>query len=248
MERPYRCTAEYQIRTYEIDSRKQATVTALVKLMHETAMQNVIDMKLSVWDLEPRQISWVLMKKYVNIDRLPRLGEKITVETYPAGFEKFFTFRDYKVYDAGGRLIAHSGSTWLLMDTLIRRMTRIPDFILEYGPAIETYGDFLPRPQGKLPAMERVDHRLGFRVYWHDLDFNQHLNNTYYVQWMLEAVPPHLLQSGQLRSLDILYRLECHWQQEVIAETQQLNEGEFLHRLVLAEDGREVASAKTDWM
>ncbi|MCB0622180.1 MAG: hypothetical protein KDC41_26495, partial [Saprospiraceae bacterium] len=69
MERPYRCTAEYQIRTYEIDSRKQATVTALVKLMHETAMQNVIDMKLSVWDLEPRQISWVLMKKYVNIDR-----------------------------------------------------------------------------------------------------------------------------------------------------------------------------------
>ena len=65
---------------------------------------------------------------------------------------------------------------------------------------------------------------------------------------MLEAVPPHLLQSGQLRSLDILYRLECHWQQEVIAETQQLNEGEFLHRLVLPEDGREVASAKTEWM
>ena len=63
-------TEPFTIRTYEIDNRKQATVPALVKLMHEAAMQNVIDLKLSVWDLEPHQISWVLMRKNLIIHQI----------------------------------------------------------------------------------------------------------------------------------------------------------------------------------
>ena len=62
----------FRIRTYEIDHEKICTVPALLKLMHEAAMQYVLDLKLSVWDLEVHQISWVLMRQYLKVNRLGR--------------------------------------------------------------------------------------------------------------------------------------------------------------------------------
>jgi len=131
----------FTIQKMPLHHRKQATIPALVKLMHEAAMQNVIDLKLSVWDLEPHQISWVLMRKNLVIHHVPKLGEQIKVVTHCAGFEKYFTYRDYKIYNQADELLAAAASTWLLMDTIKRRMTRIPDFIqaLECPPETACY-------------------------------------------------------------------------------------------------------------
>ncbi|MEK7254328.1 MAG: acyl-ACP thioesterase domain-containing protein, partial [Bacteroidota bacterium] len=168
----YSC--EYLVKTYDIESRRRMTVAALVKVMQEAAMRNVMELKLSAWDLEPLGISWVLLRKHLKINRLPMVDEKIEVDTYPAGFEKFFTYRDYKIYDQAGELIAFSSTTWLLLDMVERRMARIPDFILKFGSQMPAPEDCLPRPAAKLPALENPDTTLPFRVNWHDLDFNGH--------------------------------------------------------------------------
>ncbi len=238
-------TEPFTIRTYEIDNRKQATVPSLVKLMHEAAMQNVIDLKLSVWDLEPHQISWVLMRKNLMINQLPKLGEQIKVVTHCAGFEKYFTYRDYKILNQQDELLAYASSTWLLMDTVKRRMSRIPDFILN----IECPPDeaCLPRPKNKLPKFESANLSKTFTVGWYDLDFNQHLNNVFYLQWILETVPDNLLQNAQLSRIDIVYKLECKWKEEIICETQIIEEQHLLHRLVRKSDGKELSMAETRW-
>lgn len=238
------------VRAYEIDSRKQATIPALVRLMHEAAMQNVIDLNLSVWDLEPQQISWVLMRKELHFRRLPVLGERIEVLTYPAGFEKMFTYRDYRVFDEAGEQIAWSSSTWLLMNTENRRMTRIPPTILDLQKKMPEPGNCLPRPSShKLPVMEHPGKEQQYRVQWFDLDFNNHLNNTLYLKWMLEALPDSVLQKGQIRKLTIQYRAESYWKDRICTQTESLDENRFLHCLIREEeDGpKELASALSEW-
>ncbi|MCP4438290.1 MAG: hypothetical protein GY810_05035 [Aureispira sp.] len=238
-------TGEYTIRTYEIDRHKKATVVSLVKLMQEAAMQNVITMGVSVWDMEKHKISWVLMRKHLEINRLPKLGETIKVITHPAGFEKFFTYRDYKVLDQDDKIIAQSSSTWLLMDTEKRRMARIPDFILALEPPkTETY---LPRPVGKVPKIDRVDEQQDFLVQWHHLDFNEHLSNTYYIQWMLETVDDEVLNNAKLHTLDLQYKAESLWKDELVAECQKIDESTFLHKLLRKSDKQELAIAKSQW-
>lgn len=238
----------FEVRAYEIDSRKRMTIPALARLMQEAAMQNVIRIKLSVWDLEPEHISWVLMRKQLRVHRLPGLGERIRVTTYPAGFERLFTYRDYKVFSEEGELLAASSSTWLLMDTRSRSMAPIPERILELQKQIPPPEECLPRPGGRLPRFGEAHSTKNFEVNWHDLDFNEHLNNTLYIQWMLEPLPGPVLEDGCLRQLDINYRAECQWQDHVRAEVQRLEkEGHFLHRLVRAEDGKELAVARTEW-
>jgi acyl-ACP thioesterase len=215
------------------------TIPALIQLMQEAAMQNVVTLKLSVWDLEPHDIAWVLMRKKLVVHRLPMLGETIKIQTYPAGFEKIFTHRDFKIYDADNKLIATAATTWLLIDTVHRKMTRIPDFILKYNMPQQPH--WLERPPAKLSRFNQATDSISFTVNWHDLDFNGHLNNTYYIQWMLEAIPSDILQHQQLVKMDIQYRMECYWKDVILSEMEQIEESVFRHRLVRKEDGKELA-------
>lgn len=236
---------EYRVQTLDIDRKKRMTVPALVKIMQETSMQNVMQMKVSAWDLEPWNLSWVLFRKHLKINRFPMIGEKLTVVTYSCGFEKFFTFRDFKVFDAAGEMIAFSASTWLLMDIAERRMARIPDFILALEPKMPTEAESLPRVKLKLPIFGEAQHSKTYQVGWFDLDFNGHLNNAFYAQWMMEALPDAILDDGTLDEFHIFYKLEAHWKDNLRSEVQQLEDKLFLHRLVRIDDGKELAQGMT---
>ena len=124
----------YTIRAYDIDAHKRLTAPALVRILNEAAMQHVLKLKLSVLDLEPQQIGWVLLRLEMRISRLPVLGEKIQIRTTPSCFELAFTYRDYYMLDEQGEVIASVASTWILMNTESRRPARIPDWIVQQMP------------------------------------------------------------------------------------------------------------------
>lgn len=235
----------YVIRTCDIDHRKQLTVPALINLMNETAMQHVLRLRLSVWDLAPHHISWVLMRKHLWIQRSPVLGETLTVHTRPTGVERIFTFRDYHVRDAQGEPIAQASTTWVLMHTQTRKLTPIPDFILAKRLAEST--EHLPRPSGKLPEAAPGVQWLDFAVHWHDLDFNQHLSNVNYPRYMMESLPEATLQEGRLTEMELIFKAECYWRDLLRAECQGPEEGQFLHRLIRRSDDKVLALARTRW-
>ncbi len=247
MPSPLSYTSNYTVQTYDIDKRRRMTVAALVKLMQEAAMQNVIEMKVSVWDMEAQRISWVLLRKNLRINRLPMNGERLQIYTCPTGFDKVFTFRDYKVYDETGNMIAHSSSSWLLLDTHTRRMSKIPPHILEFEKKMPPAEESLPRPDVKMPVVEQVDITNKFRVGWHDLDFNGHLNNVYYLQWMLETVPDEIIDKGTLSAFDIQYKVEGRWKDLIVSEAQQVDEKTFLHRLRPHCGGKVLAVGRSVW-
>ncbi len=242
----YLYSEKYHIRTYEIDSLKRLTIPSMIKLMHETAMQNVINLNLSVWDLEPYKIAWVLIKKRMKIIRQPTLGEKIRIETYPAGFQKFFTHRDFLIFDAKNNLIVEASTTWLLINTETRQMTRIPERILKLEmPAPE---DCLARADKQIPKPNTAAIvEKEFDVQFHQLDFNSHLNNVYFIQWMLETLGQAFLEKHTLQNLDVTYKLEANYQDILIAKHYQEEGNTFLHRLIRKKDGKEIAAALSKW-
>lgn len=240
----------YTVQTYDIDHHRKMKVAALVRQMQEAAMQNVMELKVSVWDMEEQHFSWVLLRKKLQVKRLPMIGEKLTFVTYPSGFERVFTYRDFFVFDEKGEPIATSATTWLLLQTQTRRMVRtpeIPEFVLAYESQIPPAEDCLPRAEVNLPELKKIDTALSFRTGFHDLDFNGHLNNAFYIQWMLETLPDQILVEGKLQDLQIQYKVEAHWKDEIESELQKLSGGEFLHSLKRKSDGKEIAIALTKW-
>lgn len=240
--------SEFTIRTYEIDNQKRASVPALINLLHEAAMQNVMALGVSVWDLEPQRLAWVLLRMQVSVSRMPLLGETIRIVTYPAGFERLFTYRDYKVYDATGEMIAWAASSWVLMDIDSRSLARIPAFILEFRNNMPAASTCLPRPVSILPKWEELNPRSQtFKVNWHDLDFNLHATNSMFVQWLIESLPDETLLKGELKWLDVQYRAEVLWKDEVLSQAYPQEDGTFLHRLLRGGNQKELAVGMSKW-
>jgi len=241
-----RHTESFSVRAYSVDRTKRLSIPKLVQFMHETAMQHVLQLQLSVWDLEPLHLAWVLTRIDIKIQQQPLLGETIHVQTNPSGFEKIRTFRDYRMLNQEGQLLASAVSTWFLMDTKTRRLARVPAVI---KTKIEDIITQIDNPLARNPAqnlsLQRTDYQQSFRVAWHDLDFNAHLNNIHYLKWLLDALPEQFLDTHQLRSLDIHYKQECVLNDEILSEVQFTETGKSTHRL--SKSGKEVASAVCSW-
>jgi acyl-ACP thioesterase len=74
---------------------------------------------------------WVLAELRLRVDRYPREGERVTVETWPAArLGGVRGYRDFSLVDAAGRPFGAGASLWLLLDTGSRRPERLPDAVL----------------------------------------------------------------------------------------------------------------------
>ena len=130
------------------------------------------------------------------------------------------------------------------MDTNKRKMTGIPDAILSRG-TFDTR-DCLPRCNFEKFSQDQTQVNKEFDVNWHDLDFNIHLNNVRYLQWLLETVTPYLEGHVKLRRLEISYKNECLWKDRVAVETS-FSEQTYKHQLRRRSDQQIIAEAKTFW-
>lgn len=210
-------------------------------------MQQTFRLKLSLWDLAPQHLAWVLMRKDLHITRLPRLGESFTVQTHPAGFERIFTLRDYRVYDEQGQSLVESATTWILMNTQTRRPARMPAWVLDRFPPIPESKDCLSQARADMPEWQEAEVSRPVQVGWHDLDFNLHLNNTQYWRLLLDTLPRDILADGEPELFRIHYLAEAGWDEELRSERQTLGSGHFLHRLVRVGDKQVLARAESSW-
>ena len=236
---------DYVVRAYDIDAHKRMTAPALLRLLNEAAMQHVLKLKLSVLDLEPHQIGWVLLRLEVRIDRLPDLGEEIQIRTTPSGFERAFTYRDYYVLDQRGEVLATASSTWILMNTETRRPARIPDWIIERMPFFPEPENCLPRPTSQLTTWSEAEHEQSHRVGWYELDFNWHLSNTHYLRLLLDSIPSSFLRDHFPSLIRIHYKQEAQLDDVVRSESGRVDSSGFRHRLL--RDNTILAEGESVW-
>ncbi len=147
----------------------------------------------------------------------------------------------------------------MLLDLESRRFAAIPDFIKIIEKDFPPSSELLPPRTGKLPPWKKEDESaaaLTFRVGFHHLDWNDHLTNTFYPQWMLEALPPDLLRDGRLRSLDISFSGEARLgdRLEAFAAPRPQKSGDepvgsasAAYRHAVRREGQTLARMDTEW-
>ena len=238
----YGYTGEFSIRTSEIDTQKRIKIASLIKLMQETSMQNVLSLKLSVWDLEDEAMSWVLLKKDISVNSLPTVGETINIKTYPAGFERIFAYRDFIVYNSSLDIIITASSVWGLLNTRTRKLIKIPPY--EFYNVIPD--DRLDRPSFKLSENVKQHYSHKSPILWSHLDWNNHVNNIVLVQKMLDVIPPDFLYQHSIHRLSIQFKNESILGDELVSFCE-INSQEVSHIIKRASDNAVIALAKTIW-
>ncbi|MBK8670301.1 MAG: hypothetical protein IPN89_12950 [Saprospiraceae bacterium] len=238
-------TEYFKIRTSEINQLKCIQPHALIQLMQEASMQHTISMKVSVWDLEAMNASWVLLKMQVNFYIFPTLNETVKVETFPSGIDGYFTYRDYYVYDGQNRLCATISSMWTLMNMENRKMMKIPD---SFGSLIYDETDPLTRPNFKLLSLQTSEQTADVKVNYLHLDWNGHVNNVQYIKMIMESLDPQVQATQKIKSLDIQYKTEALLGQELTILHQMETAYIIQHVIRDKHTGRDLILAKTEWV
>jgi acyl-ACP thioesterase len=149
---------------------------------------------------------WVLSRMSVVLDRRPRQGETITVRSWPRGWDRLFAVRDFDIRDGSGVPLVRGRSCWLILDIAKRRPLR-PQALMGTLPLNEGL-DALPGGGANLEAVDNL-HKAGERrAAYSDIDYNGHVNNARYVQWIQDILENEDLENARRMRLDINYLSE----------------------------------------
>lgn len=214
MEPIYRQT--FTVTEPQTDRFGRAKPSALLYFIQEAAGRHSSLMALDWESLARRHLFWAISRNKLQITRLPRLGETITVETWPMPTTRVAYPRSVVAYDGQHNELFRSISLWVLMDTRTRAMI-LPG---KSGVVVDgsLTGTELTVPHSLIPhPMEQVTQRtVGYTL----LDRNGHMNNTYYLDWVLDLLPGSFHEHHPVQEVTLCYlseakeaeKIDLHWE------------------------------------
>ena len=162
-------------------------------------------------ELASRGLFWAIIRNRVSITRLPREHEDITIETWPMPTTRTAYPRSTVAYDLQGNELFRCISLWVLMDTNNRTM------VLPGKGGVELEGTLrgleLPAPKSLAPRPLAQSQRRCVR--FSDLDINGHMNNTRYLDWLMDLLPSQFHQSHAIKDFTLCYMNEALEGQEL---------------------------------
>lgn len=185
--------------------------SALLEITQEAAGHHATALGLGRDTLMSRDLFWAIVRQNLEIFRLPRQGERVTVRTWPCPATRTAFPRHVELLDAQGEPLCRVMALWLFMNINTRAMT-LPGKSGISVPGITLEGQ-LPMP-GSLPPLELPNRELR-RVRYSELDCNGHLSNTRYANWMEDLLPLEFHRQHRLRRLHICYLNEALEGQEL---------------------------------
>lgn len=209
---------EYEINYYDVDNKLDCTVTKLLSILSDIGNKHMEALGCGINELIEEGITWVFYNYKIDIKRYPKYGEKIIVNTIAEGFKKFYATRNYEIKDKDGNTIATGNAVFLMIDLEKRKAIRIPKKQYELFKVEESLkSDF------KLPRIKDIDEvscSEEFKVRYSDIDSNNHVNNTNYVQWAIETLPEEIIFNYKLDSVNVIFERECKYGQRINVYTK----------------------------
>jgi len=241
-------TEEFKIRAYEVGPNGRVTLQSIFNYMQEAAGNHAFELGVSVDKLLKQNLTWVLSRVHLRVDKYPFWKQGVTIETWPADKDGFYAIRDFRILDEKGSEIGQATSSWMMLDIIHRKPILIPEYIEEMKN--KDQGRALDDRFEKLPKLERIDSEKLFNVRLSDLDLNQHVNSVNYLEWAIESVPADIFKGFILTDVEVTYRAESHYGDLVQSQCQMQTSDDgrsIVHRLQRQSDEKELARLVSTW-
>ena len=241
------CRETLRVRSFDVDTRGQLRPRALCAFLQEAAGHDADRRGVGMSRLREQGLAWVLLRLKAEVTQWPAQQEEIVVATWPTRFGGAAAERAFAAEDASGRTWARAASLWAVVDLRARRAVRLPAFVRELEVVGQAAGVSLePAPAAAAGSSVGGERRIEVRR--GDLDGLGHVNNIYYLEWGLEAVPEEWLRSHELAGFDVVFRREARLGDAVVSRARLGHDERLLHELVAATPADEVlATLETRW-
>jgi medium-chain acyl-[acyl-carrier-protein] hydrolase len=197
----------YEVRGFDCGYGGPLLVLPMMNFLQETAGEHASRLGLGMESLQADGKTWMLSRIDLRVDSSPIPGERIEVETWPAGCERLFALRDFVLRRPGGEAFVRAVYAYLVVDLAARRPLRPERFFAGEEPITEKPHPVSPH---SFDVGEPASPALAFslRAGVRHLDDNGHVNNAHIVDWLADAVPRGLRGAGRLAALKVAFLAE----------------------------------------
>ena len=190
--------------------------------------------------LERYNLVWIITEYDIDVIRLPRFAEEITIETEALSYNRLFCYRRFTIYDESGQAIIQMLATFALMDRDSRKVHNVEAEMV--APYQSEFSKKIIRGP-KYMDLENPSSK-DYHVRFYDLDMNGHVNNSKYLDWIFEVMGAEFLTNHIPKKINLKYVKEVR-PGGMITSSYELNQLESNHQVT--SDGDINAQAKITW-
>lgn len=179
---------ELEFHSYDANPDSSVRIQSLMKYFQEVAREDLNSYGITYNMMRDASQVFVIIKMKIEFKRKLNIYDNYILKTVPTKVSGIIFFRDFFLYDKENNLCAIASTSWVLMDFLSRRILR-PSALIADVPAFpsEASGVVLSRnfKFSDCPISEKTNVR---KVYYSNLDENNHFNNTETASFALDEV------------------------------------------------------------
>ena len=193
--------------------------TDLCNLLQLTAGVHAELGGISFSDMQEHHQAWVLSRMRVEIKRLPKWRDVITVKTWINSLENSRSIRCLELYD-GDEKIVGCETFWAVFNTQTRR----PENLSLQHEHFEKY----PNDKATEIQFSKIDTFIDKTfvaektILLSDLDIVNHANSVKYLEWCLDYVDPKLLLNQKIESFEMNYLKEVSLEDTITIEKSHI--------------------------
>lgn len=213
-------TNNYKIGLEDIGVNNEATNKALIEIMEDVSALHSASIGYGVFEIETKRKAWMILDWKVKIIKRPKYDDEIIAETWSRKVHRIYAYRDFRLKDKDGNVIAIGTSRWIFVDIDRRRPVKLTEDIINL---------YNPEPDKSVFEEEIEDikyedffFKKDYYIQRRDIDMNNHMHNLSYLDMAYEILPDEIYKNKVFDNIRIVYkkeivygeRVECYYKEE----------------------------------
>ena len=198
-------TKDWEINFLQCYPNGYLKYTDLCNILQLTAALHAELGGISFSDMQAHHQAWVLSRMRLEVHRLPKWRDTVTVKTWIQSLENSRSIRCLEMYLGDEKLVGCE-TFWAVFNTQSRR----PEALALPHDHFEKY----PEEKATAEYFSKIDTTVISKlvaektIMLSDLDIVNHANSVKYLEWCLDYVAPELLLQQKLQSIEMNYLKE----------------------------------------
>ncbi len=196
-------------------------IVNIMNILQDIAVEYALKLKISSKDLAPKKLFWVISRYQIVINATARLNEDLTIKITRGAYKRLYDIRCFQINTISKKEIITALGSWVI----INKKTGLPchlDKFMTDQMLCENRAN-VKQFFNNLQPIKATDHETKFKIRMHDLDLNNHVNNTVYVEWAVETLPEKILNHFSIHKIDITFLKESFYPGNIISKAQIVN-------------------------
>jgi medium-chain acyl-[acyl-carrier-protein] hydrolase len=238
-------TKQYWIRYSETGANGRITCQNILNYFQDIGSDHAGILGISALDLFQNNMAWVIYEMQLRIVDYPKWDTPLILSTWRYSYRKLYEIRAFEGKNKDNKVLFSGKCSWVMIDLENKKPVRLNKHLPQ--SLLDNHAEIDPTFESIMPP-ERHDDISDLSVRMHHLDFNQHVNNTIYLQWALENVPIETQTQLLPEQVDIRFTGDARLGDHLRCYSQQLDQTPtYIHQIKHMDKNTELTRIQTKW-